>query len=177
MLSSKDIFPTFSGKAVMSKDSAIKDLDNSYIKGSWAVIFCWPMDFTFVCPTEIIAFNELTDAFSSCKAKILGFSVDSEYVHLAWKKYNRELMNLRFPMYSDRSKELTLQLGVLDRDLKVSQRATFVVDPKGIIQAAMTSPISAGRSAREALRLLQASQEAAQGKMTPCDWHKGSPTL
>ena len=176
MLSTKDIFPTFSSKAVMPGNE-IQDLDNSYIEGSWAVVFSWPMDFTFVCPTEVLCFNDMAHEFEKCSAKILGFSVDSEYVHLAWKKSHDKLNQLKFPMYADRSKELTLQLGLLDRDLKVSQRGTFIVNPEGVIQAAMVAPMGAGRSVDETLRLLHACQEVAKGNMVPCGWEKGSPTL
>src|SRR6201996_549773 len=102
--------------------------------GKWRVVFFWPKDFTFVCPTEIAAFGKLDKEFKARDAQILGVSTDSEFVHLAWRRDKDELRNLPFPMLSDIKRELTTQLGILDPEAGVAQRATFIVDPQGVVR-------------------------------------------
>src|SRR6202158_2478644 len=127
-------FPAYALTGVVSNDpaKAFKQFSNADQGGKWQVVFFWPKDFTFVCPTEIAAFGKLDKEFKARDAQILGVSIDSEFVHLAWRREKDELKNLPFPMLADIKRELTTQLGILDPDAGVAQRATFIVDPQGV---------------------------------------------
>ena len=142
--------------------------------GKWRVVFFWPMDFTFVCPTEIAAFGKLNQEFADRDAQVLGVSTDSEYVHLAWRQQHPDLEDLPFPMISDIKRELTQALGVLDKREGVALRATFIVDPDGVIRFASVNDLSVGRNPSEVLRVLDALQT---DELCPCNWHKGEATL
>ncbi|RMH59383.1 MAG: peroxiredoxin [Candidatus Hydrogenedentota bacterium] len=169
-------FPEFSLKGVVSTDlsTAFKDFSNKDFDGKWLVVFFWPKDFTFVCPTEITGFGELNSQFEEAGAKIIGVSTDSEFVHLAWKKEEAGLANLPFPMLSDIRRELVEALGVLDEKEGVAQRATFIVDPEGTIRFVMVTDLNVGRNPAEVLRILKALQT---GGLTPCNWQPGQDTL
>jgi peroxiredoxin (alkyl hydroperoxide reductase subunit C) len=147
--------------------------ENSYA-GKWKVYFFWPKDFTFVCPTEIAAFGALNKEFVVRGAQVLGGSIDSEYVHLAWRNEQPSLKNLPFPMLSDIKRELTGALGILDPKAGVAQRATFIVDPENVIRFVYVTDLSVGRDPQEVLRVLDALQN---GGLTPCGWHKGDATI
>lgn len=176
MLGVGEKFPSFSLTATVSTDQknafkTVTDLDNP---GKWKVYFFWPKDFTFVCPTEIAGFGKLDKQFKDRDAQVLGGSTDSEFVHLAWRQHHEDLKNLPFPMLSDIKRELCGRLGILDPKEGVAQRATFVVDPEGIIRFAYVTDLSVGRSPEEVLRVLDALQT---DELCPCNWHKGEPTL
>src|SRR6187397_3443870 len=160
MLTVGDKFPSFDLSAVVDLDPAkaftrITDKSN---EGKWKIVFFWPKDFTFVCPTEIAAFGKLNREFADRDAVIYGVSTDSEFVHLAWRKDKEELRNLPFAMLSDIKRELTTALGVLDPEAGVAQRATFIVDPQGVIRFAYVTDLNVGRSPEEVLRVLDALQ-------------------
>ena len=142
--------------------------------GKWKVIFFWPKDFTFVCPTEIAAFGKLNKEFTDRDAVVYGVSTDSEFVHLAWRNDKEELRDLPFPMLSDIKRELTTSLGVLDAEAGVAQRATYIVDPQGVIRFAYVTDLNVGRSPQEVLRVLDALQT---DELCPCNWKKGEDTL
>src|SRR5882757_1152261 len=129
-------FPKFNVKAVVSSDlkSAFSDVNNGTFKGKWLVVFSYPKDFTFVCPTEIKGFADLNGQFKDRDAQVLSLSTDSEFVHLAWRQSHEDLKNLPFPMLSDIKRQLTQELGILDEHEGVAQRATFIVDPDGVIR-------------------------------------------
>src|SRR6476646_578249 len=129
-------FPEFSLTGVVSSDmeKAFQSFTHDSFPGKWKVVFFWPKDFTFVCPTEIAAFGKLDKEFKARDAQVLGVSIDSEFVHLAWRTTKDELKNLPFPMLSDIKRELTTELGILDKDAGVAQRATYIVDPQGVIR-------------------------------------------
>ncbi len=169
-------FPQFSVKATVSNDikTAFVDIDNNTYKGKWLVVFFYPKDFTFVCPTEIKAFGDLNEEFADRDAQVLTGSVDSEFVHLAWRKDKEELNDLPFPMLADVKRELSTALGILDPNEGVSQRATFIVDPEGIIRFVMVTDLSVGRNPKEVLRILDALQT---DELCPCNWTKGDETL
>lgn len=169
-------FPQFSVKATVSNDinTAFVDIDNNSYKGKWLVVFFYPKDFTFVCPTEIKAFGDLNEEFQDRDAQVLTGSVDSEFVHLAWRKDKEELRDLPFPMLADVKRELSTSLGILDPNEGVSQRATFIVDPEGIIRFVMVTDLSVGRNPKEVLRVLDALQT---DELCPCNWKKGDETL
>src|SRR5206468_9751223 len=120
-------FPTYSLAATVSRDikSAFKTITDQDYKGKWKVYFFWPKDFTFVCPTEIAAFGKLNREFEDRDAQVLGGSIDSEFVHLAWRNNHPDLKELPFPMLADIKRELCGQLGILDEKEGVAQRATF----------------------------------------------------
>jgi peroxiredoxin (alkyl hydroperoxide reductase subunit C) len=176
MLTIGEKFPAFELTAVVNLDlkNAFKTLTDQSFAGKWKVYFFWPKDFTFVCPTEIAAFGELNPEFVSRDAQLLGASIDSEFVHLAWRNDQPSLKNLPFPMLSDIKRDLSEQLGILDLKAGVSQRATFIVDPENVIRFVYVTDLSVGRDPQEVLRVLDALQS---GGLTPCGWHKGDETI
>ena len=169
-------FPQYSLTGVVSNDQAkaFQQFDANTQKGKWRVVFFWPKDFTFVCPSEIAAFGKLDKEFKARDAQLLGVSTDSEYVHLAWRGAKDELRNLPFPMLSDIKRELSNELGIIDREGGVALRATFLVDPNGVIRFVYVTDLSVGRSPEEVLRVLDALQT---DELCPCNWQKGSETL
>ncbi|MCO6004656.1 peroxiredoxin [Actinoallomurus purpureus] len=175
MLTVGDHFPEYDLTACVSldADNAFEQSDHKSYGGKWRVVFFWPKDFTFVCPTEIAEFGRLNDEFADRDAQVLGVSVDSEFVHFAWRKDHPDLRELPFPMLSDVRRELSTALGVLT-DEGVAQRATFIVDPNNEIQFTMVTAGSVGRSVKEVLRVLDALQST---ELCPCNWNKGESTL
>ena len=169
-------FPEYRLNAVVSTDQskAFQSIDSHSHTGKWRVIFFWPMDFTFVCPTEIAAFGKLEKEFRARDAQLLGASTDSEYVHLAWRRDKEELKDLPFPMLADVKRELTSALGILDAEAGVAQRATYIVDPQGVIRFAYVTDLNVGRNPEEVLRVLDALQT---DELCPCNWQKGDDTL
>ena len=169
-------FPEFSLTGVVSGDpaKAFEPISHESFPGKWRVVFFWPKDFTFVCPTEIAAFGRLEKEFRARDAQLLGVSVDSEYVHLAWRRDREELRNLPFPMLADIKRELAGALGILDPQAGVAQRATYIVDPEGVIRFVYVTDLSVGRSPEEVLRVLDALQT---DELCPCNWQKGDDTL
>jgi alkyl hydroperoxide reductase subunit AhpC len=169
-------FPQFSLAGVVSNDmdTAFKPFDQSSFAGKWLVVFFWPKDFTFVCPTEIVGFGKLNRDFRDRDAQVLGVSTDSEFVHLAWRRDKEELRSLPFPMLSDIKRELSSQLGILDPEAGVAQRATYIVDPQGVIRFVYVTDLNVGRSPEEVLRVLDGLQS---DELCPCNWEKGQPTL
>lgn len=176
MLSVGTLFPKFSLTATVSRDlkTAFQTIDDSTYKGKWRVIFFWPKDFTFVCPTEIIEFNRLEKDFAIRNAQLLGASTDSEFVHLAWREHHTGLQDLNFPMLSDIKRDLSTALGILDPQAGVAQRATYIIDPEGIIRFVMVTDLSVGRNPQEVLRVLDALQT---GELCPVAWQKGDTVL
>jgi alkyl hydroperoxide reductase subunit AhpC len=176
MLTVGDKFPSFDLNAVVDIDpaKAFERITDQSNKGKWKVVFFWPKDFTFVCPTEIAAFGRLEKEFRARDAQVLGVSTDSEFVHLAWRRSHDDLRNLPFPMLSDIKRELTTALGILDAQEGVAQRATFIVDPQGIIRFVYVTDLNVGRNPEEVLRVLDALQT---DELCPCNWQKGEETL
>lgn len=169
-------FPAFNVKGVIStqREKAFIDVTQETHQDKWRVFFFWPKDFTFVCPTEIMEFGDLNQDFLDRDTYVFGVSTDSEYVHLAWKEHDPKLKNLPFPMLSDIKRELTSALGVLDQHEGVAQRATFIVDPQGMIRFVMVNDFNVGRNPKEVLRVLDALQT---DELCPCNWQKGEKTL
>lgn len=176
MLGIGEKFPVFSVTATVSrdKDKAFETITNESYPGKWKIYFFWPKDFTFVCPTEIAAFGKLNNEFADRDAQVLGASVDSEFVHLAWRNNHEDLKDLPFPMLADVKRDLCEQAGILDPEAGVAQRATFVVDPEGIIRFVYVTDLSVGRNPQEVLRVLDALQT---DELCPCNWQKGEATL
>jgi len=176
VLSVGDKFPDFSLTGVVSTDpkTAFKDFTQASDAGKWKLVFFWPKDFTFVCPTEIAGFGQLNGDFKDRDTVIYGVSVDSEFVHLAWRQNHADLKTLPFPMLSDIKRELSTALGVLDTAAGVAKRATFLVDPDGIIRFVYVTDMSVGRNPQEVLRVLDALQT---DELCPCNWQKGEEVL
>jgi len=175
MLTVGNQFPDFRLKATVSEDldTAFETLRNDSYPGKWLVVFFWPKDFTFVCPTEIAEFARKNGDFADRDAQVLGASVDSEFVHLAWRRDHKDLKGLPFPMLADVRKDLTSALGVLDEE-GVAKRATFIVDPQGVIRFASVTDMNVGRNVGEVLRVLDALQT---DELCPCNWQRGDQTL
>lgn len=175
MLTVGDRFPEFELTATVADDisEAFADVRNDSYPDKWIVAFFWPKDFTFVCPTEIAEFGRNNDAFALRDAQVLGCSTDSEFVHLAWRNDHPDLKDLPFPMLADINKDLSRSLGILDEE-GVAKRATFIIDPEGMIRFASVTDMSVGRNVTEVLRVLDALQT---GELCACNWQPGDDTL
>jgi peroxiredoxin (alkyl hydroperoxide reductase subunit C) len=138
------------------------------------LLFWYPKDFTFVCPTEIAAFAKLNEEFNDRDAALMTASTDSEFVHLAWKRDNEDLKDLAIPMLADVGGVLSKELGILNPDALVSNRATFIADPDGIIRFVSVTDLSVGRNPDEVLRVLDALQT---DELCPCNWKKGDDVI
>lgn len=171
-------FPQFTKTAVVSleKGQEFQDISEETFKGNgrWMVMFWWPKDFTFVCPTEIAEFNKHYNDFQDRDTDLIGASTDSEFVHLAWRNNHDDLRGLRFPMLADTSKSLAEDLGILEANEKVAYRATYIVDPEGIVRWVSLYDLSVGRNVDEVLRVLDALQT---DELCPCNWEKGQETI
>jgi alkyl hydroperoxide reductase subunit AhpC len=171
-------FPTFKKQAVVSieKGKEFNDISSEDHRkaGKWLVMFWWPKDFTFVCPTEIAEFNRKFSDFSDRDTILVGASTDSEFVHAAWRNSHDDLRGLRFPMLADTSKSLAEELGILEANEKVAYRVTYIVDPQGIIRWVNVNDLSVGRNVNEVLRVLDALQT---DELCPCNWQKGEATI
>ena len=167
--------PEFAQEGVLNGRFATYRLSD--YKGKWVVLFFYPLDFTFVCPTEITAFSDAAERFRAVGAEILGVSIDSKFTHRAWIKTPREkngLGELNFPLAADLTKEVSRRYGVLIEDRGVALRGLFIIDPKGILQYQVVHNLGVGRSVDETLRVLQAFQT---GELCPANWKPGQSTL
>lgn len=179
ILSVGQLFPKFKKTAVVSleKGKEFYDITSDELineEGRWTVMFWWPKDFTFVCPTEIAEFNKNFGEFRDRNTNLIGASTDTEFVHLAWRKNHEDLKDLKFPMLADTSKSLAEDLGILEANEKVAYRATFIIDPQGIVRWVSVNDLSVGRNVKEVLRVLDALQT---DELCPCNWEKGKETL
>lgn len=178
MLTIGDKFPEFKKLATVSTEMGkeFSELTSEDHKkaGKWMVMFWYPKDFTFVCPTEIAEFGNHNEEFVNKDTMLVGASTDSEFVHLAWRNDHKDLKNLPIPLLADTSKSLAEDLGILESEEKVAYRATFIVDPEGIIRWVNVNDLSVGRNVQETLRVLDALQT---GNLTPCNWEAGQDTL
>jgi len=171
-------FPAFKKLAVVSLEQGkeFSEVTSEQHKedGKWLVLFWWPKDFTFVCPTEIAEFNKKFQDFSDRDATLIGASTDSEFVHLAWRNNHDDLRDLKFPMLADTSKSLAEELGILNADEKIAYRVTYIVDPEGIVRWVSVNDLSVGRNVNEVVRVLDALQT---DELCPCNWQKGEKTI
>ncbi|NKY87990.1 peroxiredoxin [Nocardia veterana] len=183
LLTIGDQFPAYNLTAVIGGDLSkvnaqqpddyFTQISSDDHAGKWRIVFFWPKDFTFVCPTEIAAFGKLNDEFADRDAQVLGVSVDNEFVHFQWRAQHEDLKTLPFPMLSDLKRELVTATGVLNAD-GVADRATFIVDPNNEIQFVSVTAGSVGRNVDEVLRVLDALQS---DELCACNWKKGDPTI
>jgi alkyl hydroperoxide reductase subunit AhpC len=180
MLTVGDQFPEFSLSAVkggaegLKLSSAFTEITKASDAGKWKLVFFWPKDFTFVCPTEIAAFGKLAGDFADRDTVVYGVSTDSEFVHLNWRLHHDDLRSLPIPMLADIKRELSAACGILDKKEGVALRATFLVDPEGVIRFASVNDLSVGRNPAEVMRVLDALQS---DELCPCNWVKGEETL
>ncbi|MEM7306969.1 MAG: peroxiredoxin [Planctomycetota bacterium] len=176
MLTLGQRFPDYRLKGVVSIDSDadFESFDNARDGDRWKIFVFYPKDFTFVCPTELAAFGKLTGDFADRDAALYGVSTDSEFVHLAWRRDHDDLRDLPYPLLSDTARRLSGALGVLEPEEEVCHRATYIVDPAGVVRFAAIYDPSVGRSADEVLRVLDALQTE---ELCPCNWQRGEETL
>ena len=176
MLTIGDKFPNYNLKATVDTEleSAFTDIDNNTYAGKWQLVFFYPKDFTFVCPTEIKAFSDLSGEFADRDSQVLAASTDTEFVHLAWRQSHEDLKDLKIPMLADVKRELSSALGILHKEEGVANRATFLVDPQGIIRHVSVTDMSVGRNPKETLRILDALQT---DELCPCNWQPGDDVL
>lgn len=172
--------PDFTATAVV--DQEFKTIKLSDYRGQYVILFFYPLDFTFVCPTEITAFSNRAQEFQSTGAEILGISVDSEFAHLAWIQTDRKsggIGDLNYPLVSDIKKEISIAYNVLDPDAGVALRGLFIIDKDGVIQHSTVNNLSFGRSVDEALRTLQAIQyvQSHPDQVCPAGWQPGDKTM
>lgn len=162
-------FPQFSAPACVGPDPKnLTTINNTSLKGHWSIFIFYPKDFTFICPTELVEFNNKVGEFKDRDAKVYGASTDNEYSHLAWCKSHEGLAKLQYPLIA--AQKLSQDLGIIDPSAHVCLRATYIVDPNGVIQWAEANALSVGRSTSEVLRVLDALQS---DELCPCNWKKG----
>jgi len=163
--------PQFKAQAYI--DGQIKEISLSDYKGKWVVLFFYPLDFTFVCPTEILEFSKKTEEFKKKNTQVISVSIDSAYSHKGWCEQGG-LGKLNFPMASDLTHKISQDYGVLIEDKGISLRGTFIIDPEGKVRAATIHDLQVGRSVEETLRVLTAFQT---GELCPVGWTPGQKTL
>jgi alkyl hydroperoxide reductase subunit AhpC len=154
--------------------SAFEDITESSFPGKWKVIYFYPKDFTFVCPTEIVGFNNLAQDFEDRETVLMGGSVDNEFVKLAWRREHPDLSKLGHYQFGDTTGSLVDQLGIRERTEGVAFRATFIVDPDNVIQHVSVNNLNVGRNPEEVLRVLDSLQT---DELCPCNRRVGGDTL
>ncbi len=174
------VAPDFTAQAVIGQQFERVQLSSYH--GRYVVLFFYPLDFTFICPTEIIAFSDRYNEFEDLDTQILAVSVDSEYAHLAWIQTDRKMGGLdeiNYPLISDLKKEISTAYNVLDLNLGVALRGLFIIDRSGIVQYATINNLSFGRSVDETLRVLKAIRHVQTNnrEVCPVDWQPGSKTI
>lgn len=173
--------PKFKGMAVVGGDATVLSPDNAFkpissedYKGKWVVLFFYPLDFTFVCPTEIESFGKHYEEFKKLNAEVIACSTDSHFSHLAWRSSHPGLKNLPYPMLADFTRETARSFEVLKEETGYALRGLYIIDPNGVLQYSVIHPEAVGRNTKEVLRVLEALQS---GKLTPCEWTPGENTL
>lgn len=169
--------PDFSMPTTLNLNTLDQIVTRDSYRGKWLVLFFYPLDFTFVCPTEITAFSERAAEFAELRAEILGVSVDSVYSHRAWIETPRArggLETLNFPLASDITKQVSRDYGVLIEEKGIALRGLFIIDPEGVVRYQVVHELNVGRSVDEVLRVLQALQS---GGLCPVNWKPGDAHL
>jgi len=168
--------PEFTAQAVMP-DGSFKEIKLSDYKGKYVILFFYPLDFTFVCPTEIIAFSEKMDEFKKRNTEVLGVSIDSHFSHLAWRNTDRKqggLGDIQYPLVADVNKKITYDYGVM-HEAGIAFRGLFLIDTNGIVQHQLINNLPLGRNIDEALRMVDALQfHEKNGEVCPANWSEGS---
>jgi len=173
MLTVGNPFPAFRCKACTGLNlEDLTEITNESYPGKWTFFLFYPKDFTFVCPTELVEFGKRVGDFADRDVVLLGGSTDNEFCHMAWRKDHKDLKTLPYPLIA--AQKLAVDLGILDPAENVCLRASFLVDPKGVIQWVNVNNLSVGRSVEEALRVVDAVQS---DELCPCNWKKGDATI
>jgi peroxiredoxin (alkyl hydroperoxide reductase subunit C) len=171
--------PDFTGQALVGK--SFKQVSLADYKGKWLVLFFYPLDFTFVCPTEITAFSDRVAEFKELGAEVVGCSVDSHFAHLAWSEIPRSkggISELAYPLLSDLGKQVSADYGVLNPDGTLALRGLFIIDPDGIVRYQVVHDLGIGRNVDETLRVLAAIQTHMKtGEVCPMNWKPGARTM
>ncbi|KAL9708988.1 cTPxI [Leucoagaricus gongylophorus] len=172
--------PVFKAEAVTK--NVFSEVSLSDFRGRWVVLLFYPMDFTFVCPTEILAFNDTLPQFEALNISVFGISTDSKFSHFAWANQSRKEgglgPNLKLPLIADRNMQISRDYGVLLEDEGIALRGLFIIDPQGILRQITVNDLSVGRSVDETLRLIQAFQFTDEhGEVCPANWTNGSKTI
>ncbi|KAK0222534.1 thioredoxin-like protein [Armillaria nabsnona] len=172
--------PTFKAAAIV--DGLFEDVSLTNYLGQWVVLFFYPMDFTFVCPTEILAFNDALAEFKALDTKVLGVSTDSQHSHFAWANQPRKEgglgPDLKLPLIADRNMSISRDYGVLLEEEGIALRGLFIIDPKGILRQITVNDLPVGRSVDETIRLIKAFQFTDKhGEVCPANWHEGDKTM
>lgn len=171
--------PDFTADAVMA-DNSFGQITLSSYQGKYVYLLFYPLDFTFVCPSEILAFNKKLDEFKSRNCELLSISTDSKFTHLAWKNTKVEdggIGQVQFPMVADLNKEITKAYGI-EHPASVALRGLFLIDPKGVVRHCVINDLSLGRSVDEALRMLDALQFTdTHGEVCPANWKQGDEAM
>lgn len=172
--------PDFTAQAVLA-DGTFKQISLKDYAGKWVVLFFYPLDFTFVCPTEIIAFSDKVKEFKAINAEVIGVSVDSHFTHLAWRNTPRKdggIGTIDYPLVADLNKSIARDYGVLIEEAGIALRGLFVIDPKGVVRTATIHDLPVGRNVDEAIRVIQAFQFVEKhGEVCPANWSEGKPTM
>jgi alkyl hydroperoxide reductase subunit AhpC len=173
--------PDFTGTALVGGDASslhpdytFREISLNDFKGRWVVLFFYPLDFTFVCPTEIQEFGQNYEEFSKINCEVIACSTDSHYSHFAWRKTHPGLRHLPYPMLSDFTGNIARNYEILKEETGYALRGLYIIDPNGTLQYSVIHPEGVGRNSKEVLRVLHALQT---GKMTPCNWEAGDTTL
>jgi len=172
--------PEFKATAVLDNNT-FKEISLSDYKGKKVILFFYPLDFTFVCPTEIIAFSQAVEEFKKRNTQILGCSIDSQFSHLAWKKTPRGdggLGEIKYPLLADTTKDISRKYGVLLEDAGIALRGLFLIDEEGILRHSLVNDLPLGRSIEEAIRMVDALDFVQKhGEVCPANWKTGSDTI
>ncbi len=166
--------PKFKADAYLAHADQFKEVSLDDYKDKWVVLYFYPLDFTFVCPTEIVGMDKKIGDFKDRGAEVLACSIDSKYSHKGWCASHVDLKKLKHPMLADITKRIAMDYGVLKPEAGVALRGTFIIDPKSNVRWASVNDLSVGRNVDEILRILDALQTE---KNCPCDWKKGEKTL
>jgi peroxiredoxin (alkyl hydroperoxide reductase subunit C) len=166
--------PNFKVQAYLRSTDEFKEIALGDYEGKWVCLYFYPMDFTFVCPTEIVAFDNAIDEFADRDCELMTCSTDSHFTHKGWCDAKEELGSLRHPMLADITKRMSMDYGVLVPEKGVALRGTFLIDPDGIVRWTNVNDLSVGRNVDEVLRVLDALQT---DELCPCNWKKGEETL
>lgn len=164
--------PNFQTTALVGREFQTINLEQ--YRGKWVVLFFYPMDFTFVCPTELVEFNNKIDEFEDRDTVLLGGSTDTEYSHLGWVKSHEDLADLKYPLFADTTKRMALDYGVLKPEAGVALRGTFIIDNDGVLRWSCINDLNVGRNVDEVIRVLDALQT---DELCPCNWKKGEDTI
>lgn len=172
--------PDFTATAVMPDNSFNENFCLSDLRGKYVILFFYPLDFTFVCPSEILAFNKAVDAFKEKNCEVVGISIDSHFSHLAWKKTpinEGGIGDVQFPLVSDLDKEISKSYGVL-LDIGIALRGLYLIDREGIVRHQVVNDLPLGRNVEESLRMIDALQFTEEhGDVCPANWNKGDAAM